>query len=81
MLRRVRVTIVAVEMKLALHILMCVCSLCSPACIAHAPYYIVVCGLPGYTIFSPHYLINGTTFEKKVIEHKMCVLISSTTFV
>jgi hypothetical protein len=33
-----------------------------------------------YNIF-PHYLANGTTFKKKVIEHKMCVLIFSTTFV
>jgi hypothetical protein len=31
-------------------------------------------------IFS-HYLINGMIFGKKVIEHKMCVLIFSTTFV
>jgi hypothetical protein len=28
-----------------------------------------------------HYLINGTIFEKRVIEYKMCVLIFSTTFV
>jgi hypothetical protein len=35
-----------------------------------------------YHIF-PHYLINGTIFEKKkeVIEHKMCVLVFSTNFV
>ena len=34
-----------------------------------------------YNIF-PHYLINGTISEKKkVIEHKMCVMIFSTTFV
>jgi hypothetical protein len=33
-----------------------------------------------YRIF-PHYLINGTIFEKKVTEHKMRVLIFSTTFV
>jgi hypothetical protein len=26
---------------------------------------------PLYSIF-PHYLINGTILEKKVIEHKMC---------
>jgi hypothetical protein len=29
----------------------------------------------------PHYLINGTIFEKNSIEHKMYVLIFSTTFV
>jgi hypothetical protein len=32
-----------------------------------------------YHIF-PHYLINGTIFGKKFIEHKMCVLVFSTTF-
>ena len=31
-------------------------------------------------IFS-HYLTNGTNFEKKVSEYKMCVLIFSTHFV
>jgi hypothetical protein len=29
----------------------------------------------------PHYLINGTIFGKKVIEHKMRVLIFSTAFI
>ena len=29
----------------------------------------------------PNYLINGTILEKKVTEHKMCVLIFCTTFV
>jgi len=33
-----------------------------------------------YVIF-PHYLINSTIFEKKVIKHKMCVLIFSINFV
>jgi len=32
-----------------------------------------------YNIF-PHYLINGITFQKKVTEHKLCVLIFSATF-
>jgi len=32
------------------------------------------------SIFS-HYLINGTIFRKRVIEHEMCVLSFSTTFV
>jgi len=56
----------------------CVCSLRYPASNAHAPY----CRLwpaPLYSIFR-HYLINGTIFEK-VIEHKMCILISSSDFV
>jgi len=43
--------------------------------------HIVICGLSGCTIFFPHYLIKGTGFEKKVTEHKMCVLIFSTNFV
>jgi len=34
---------------------------------------IVICGLSGCTIFFPHYLINGTIFEIKFIEHKMCL--------
>ena len=42
--------------------------------------HIVICDLPGCTIFFSNYLINSTIFEKKVIEHKMCVLIFSTTF-
>jgi hypothetical protein len=39
-------------------------------------------GVSGSTIFFffLHYLINGTIFGKIVIEHKMCVLIFSTTF-
>jgi hypothetical protein len=48
---------------------------------AHAPCFIVTCGLSGTILFS-QCLINDTIFErKKVIEHKMCVLIFSTTFV
>jgi hypothetical protein len=58
----------------------CVSSLNHPACKAHAPYYIVICGLSGSTVFFPHDLINGTIFGKKVIENKMCVLIFCTIF-
>jgi hypothetical protein len=56
----------------------CICSVRYPACNAHAP----LCHLWSawlYNIF-PHYLINST-IKKKVIEHKMCVLIFSTTSV
>ena len=57
----------------------CVCSLRYSACNAHAPYcHMWTDGL--YSIF-PHYLTNGPIFGKKVIDHKMCGLISSTTFV
>ena len=48
----------------------CVCSLRYPACTANAPY----CNLwpaPLYNIF-PHYLINGTILEKKLLNTK-CV--------
>jgi hypothetical protein len=43
--------------------------------------HIVMCGLPASTIFFPHYLTNGTIFEKKNIEHEICVLNLSTPFV
>ena len=46
--------------------------------------HFVNCGLPRSTIyfFFPHYLINDTILErKKIAEHKMCVVVSSTTFV
>jgi hypothetical protein len=41
-----------------------------------------LCPYQHYKI-SPHYLINGTILEekKKVIEHKICVLIFCTTFI
>jgi len=47
--------------------------------IAMHKLHIVICGLHGSAIFF-HItdLINDTTSEKKVIEHKMCVLIFST---
>jgi hypothetical protein len=47
----------------------CVCSLSCPACNVHAPYYIVICGLSGCTIF-PHYLISGTVSGKKLLNIK-----------
>jgi hypothetical protein len=50
----------------------CVCSLSYAACKAHAPYYIVICGLSGCTVFFPHYLINGTIFGKRLLNIK-CV--------
>ena len=58
---------------------MCVYNLRYPACNQHEPY----CHLwprRFYNIFT-YYLINGRIFEKIVIEHKMCVLIFSATFV
>jgi hypothetical protein len=29
--------------------------------------HIVICGLAGSTVFFPHYLINGTILEKKML--------------
>jgi hypothetical protein len=45
--------------------------------------HIVICGLPGSSNIFPRYLINGMILVggKKITEHKMCVLIFSTTFV
>ena len=55
----------------------CVCSLSYPACKAHElychPWPVWL-----YHIF-PHYLINGTLFEKIVTEDILCVLIFCTT--
>ena len=53
---------------------MCVYSLSYPSCNAHAPYSYQ---WPAVQYFFPRYLINGTIFGgEKVIEYKMCVLIS-----
>jgi len=74
-LRRVHATSGAVEKREVLHnSRVCFCSLSYPACNAHAPY----CHLgpaPLYSIF-PHYLINSTIFEKKLLNTK-CVILCS----
>jgi hypothetical protein len=58
----------------------CVCSLSYPACEAHAPYYIIICGLYTSTIHSfLHYLIKGTIFVKMLMHIIKPVLIFSTT--
>jgi hypothetical protein len=71
-LRRVHAAIVAMEKQVS------VCSLRNQACNAHAPYY-HLWPAPLYNIF-PHYLTNGTIFEKKLLNTK-CVWIFCTTFV
>ena len=82
-LRRVRISIVAVDKQEALHILsVYICIFSYPACNAHEPYCIVTCGLSGCAINFPRYLINCTIFGgKNNFEHKMCVLVFFTTFV
>jgi hypothetical protein len=42
--------------------------------------HIAISDLSRYTLFF-HILVNGMIFEKKIIEHKLWVLIVSTTFV
>ena len=49
-LTHVRVTIVAIENIKYYIILVRVCILCYPPCIAHEPYYTVTCGLSASTI-------------------------------
>jgi hypothetical protein len=58
---RVRLTTVAMDKHTVY-----VCILSHPACKAHSLYYIIICGLSGSN------LINGTIFERKFTEHKMC---------
>jgi len=57
----------------------CVCGLRYPACNAHAPY----CHLSPVRLYSIFSTLSHKRydFRKKVIEHKMCVLTFSTTFV
>jgi hypothetical protein len=50
-IRRIRVTIVAVKKRPSITHYECVSSLSYPPCKAHAPYYIAICGLPGSTVF------------------------------
>ena len=57
----------------------CICSLRYTACNAHAPYCHLWPG-PLYNIFS-HYFTKARFSKKKVTEHKVCLLILSTTFV
>jgi len=43
--------------------------------------HIVICGLSASTIFFSHHVTNSIIFVKKIIEHKICLLIFSTNFV
>jgi hypothetical protein len=54
----------------------CVCVCSYPSCKAHAPYW-HLWSVWLHHIFL-HYVTNGTIFGKRLIEHKMCVLIFST---
>jgi hypothetical protein len=58
----------------------CVGSISHPSCTAHAPYYIVTCGLSGFTIFF-HIISQMTwTLLTKLLDIK-CVFLFDTKFV
>ena len=54
---------------------MCVCSLSYPACKAHAPNCILIYGLAYCAYFSTLSHKRHDYRKKKVIEHKICILI------
>jgi len=69
-LQGIRATMVAEEKSNEYYTFrVCVCGLSYPTWKAHAPYYFVTCGQSGSTIFF------------HIIEHKMCVLMTSTILV
>jgi len=75
--RRVRVTVVVVEKSdKCYEFWVCVCSLSYPACIAHAPYYIVICALSAQ--FST---LSLKWHNWKKLLKKKCVLTFPTAFV
>jgi hypothetical protein len=50
-LRRVRISYFCRGKAVNITYWVCICSLSYPACNAHAPYYIAICGLSGCTVF------------------------------
>jgi hypothetical protein len=75
--RRLRATIVAVKKK-SITYSECVFAALD---IQHVMHMCHIVMWPASLYGLLHSLINGTIFGKKVTEHKMCVLIFSTTFV
>jgi hypothetical protein len=55
-------------------ILVRVCVLCYPPCIAHEPYYTVTCDLSASTFFTLCHKEHDFR-EKKIMEHIVCILI------
>jgi hypothetical protein len=75
---------IRVETPICVHACECprvwVCSLAHPACNAYVPYCDIICGPSGsITFFDIIHKLHD--FQKKVAEHKMCVLIFSTAFI
>ena len=80
-MRRVRATIACYGKAASITYSECVFfSLRYPACNAHAPPYCHAVVRPAVQ-YSFHIISQKHDFRKKVTEHKMCVLIFSTTFV
>jgi hypothetical protein len=50
-LRHIHVTIVAMEKQSVVHICVCACSIAYPAYNSYAPYFVIICGSSGATIF------------------------------
>jgi len=50
-----------------------VCSVSYPACKAHAPYCIIICGLWLHHIFLPYKINSAILGEKSFVEHIMRV--------
>ena len=74
-LRCVRATTVAVEKQLVLRNLsLCICCLCYPARNAQEPYFNLWL-VPVYNIF-PNCVINGTIFEKLLLNSKRVFCVS-----
>jgi hypothetical protein len=57
---------------------LCVYSFNCPACKTHAPYYIIICGLPDCTTFF-HFISQKARIFENFSEYKMCRLILSPT--
>jgi hypothetical protein len=80
-LRGVRLVLCDVKSNTYYLIWVCVCILRYPEHKKHVPYCITLCGLSGSNNIFPTLSHKRHDFREKVTEHKMCVLIFSTTFV